>query len=350
MKVKPRGIEIPLIIVMIILGIGVLSALGILIYRLGQNGVFEQNSAAETSIAKTTTVYEAPETTQAKTTAEIEDETTAAQTEESAKKSETETNVTSETEKKDDAGEEDTTEPEAEQEEAKTEKPDTTKKSEPKKSDTAKTEAKNGKTTTTTAVAEDKSDETLFKEYVLDVLIPQYGLAALSQEMQAEECKGVVSAMIRDFNNSKENEMLIVRLEPYNPYYASYPVLELYGIKDKQVVKLSEVKCQYPMSEWSMRTEGSVVYLSGVQEDVGGSEEENRSYEIDVDATRHFLLNVSETINQGMPEGFERHYSDRAPWVCEITNRIADSSRGNEGRVYTISDSTNVREDFLYKE
>ncbi len=333
MKVKPRGIEIPLIILLVGLSIFVIGAIGIVIYRLGQSGVFEQGSVAQTNIVSTTTLKSAENTTDALTKATTVAQTStteaAAKTTESQKKTETTTSDVKETET--------TTEAVTTTKETKTDKTNST-----KKTNTTKTDAKADDTSATTT-AEEKSAFTLYQEYVRDVLIPKYGMSPHTEEKGSDEGRGIASAVIRDFNQSGEIEMLIVRLETYNSYYAPYPIFELYGIKNKQVTLLSDAACQYPMSEWSLRYEGACVYLSGVQADVGASEEDIRINQIDIDVTRHFLMAVRDSYTIGVPEGPEKSYSEDALWVCEITNRLADANRGNEGRVYTMLDYTDMR-------
>lgn len=344
MKVKPRGIEIPLIILMIALSVFVLGAIGVVIYRLGQSGMFEQSSAAQTSVVRETTTTTAPETTAADTTI-AEDATTAAESEEDKEaQKETEAETTTSTVKETEKAATDAAE---EAEEPDEEKPDTTKKTDQKpastkkseqKTDNAKTEAK---TTTTTAV--EKKPEELYLEYVSNVLVPKYGLAQRSGEYVAEDGKGVASAMIRDFNNSGEAEMLVIRLEPYNSMYAVYPIVELYGIKNQTVTLISEVACQYAMSEWYIVNVGSFIYLHAVQEDVNASIEDVRIDEIEIDATRHSVMIVRDAYTTGSKSGPEKSYSmNNADWVCEVTNRVADESRSNEGRFYTMTDHSGL--------
>lgn len=336
MKVKPRGIEIPLIILLIALSIFVLSAIGIVIYRLGQSGVFEQENIAQTEIADATTTEVTTTTLLKETTAAKTTKTEAEKT--SATKKETETTTEKATTTETTTTEETTTVKKTE----KTEKTESTKKTDNKKTDTKKTDNKADATTNTTTT-EQKDPLVLYQEYIRNVLVPQYGLPSINEEKRADEGRGLISAVIRDFNHSGELEMLVVRVEPYNSNYAPYPIFELYGIRDQRVTFLSDTSCSYPMSEWSLRYEGDCVYLSGVQADVGALEENIRINQIDIDVTRHSLLAVRDSYTIGVPEGPEKSYSDEALWVCEITNHLVETNRGNEGRVYVTYDYTEMR-------
>ena len=91
MKVKPRGIEIPLIVLLVVLSAFVLGALGLLVFRLASNGVFEQQTVAQTEMA--TSKIPAEIVTQDTTTEVTEEETT------TAKETEAEEEKASETEK-----------------------------------------------------------------------------------------------------------------------------------------------------------------------------------------------------------------------------------------------------------
>ena len=222
MKVKPRGIEIPLIIVLVVLSIFVLGTLGLIIMRLGKTGVFSQQAAyteevttrAEDEVitTKRVTTTAAQVTTTEKAAAaeketEKEPETTVKETETTTAETTTETKP------------EETKAPETKASEAKTEKSDTTKKSEKKTDTTKKEEQKTEKTTATTAKEADEKDPfALYKKYVNDELVPKYGLAAAGEEKRAHDNKGIASVMIRDFSNSGDQEMLLIRIEPSNQY------------------------------------------------------------------------------------------------------------------------------------
>lgn len=354
MKVKPRGIEIPLIIVLVVLSIFVLGTLGLIIMRLGKTGVFSQQAAyteevttrAEDDEVITTkrVTTTAAEVTTTEKAAETEKETEK-ETETTEKKAETTTVVTT-TETKP----EETKAPETKASEAKTEKSDTT-----KKTDTTKKEEKTEKTTTTAKESDEKDPFALYKKYVNDELVPKYGLAAAGEEKRALDNKGIASVMIRDFSNSGDQEMLLIRIEPSNQYYAAYPIFELYGIKDGKVEMLNSVACNDSMSmgddwgfhltsEWNIRNDGNSVYLWAKQADVGGAEENLRISEIALSLANHKVQAVKASTTTGDPNGPEKSFSVEAFWVCEVINRLSEDNRGNEGRVYKMNDYTGLRD------
>ncbi len=351
MKVKPRGIEIPLIIVLVVLSIFVLGTLGLIIMRLGKTGVFSQQAAyteevttrAEDDEVITTkrVTTTAAEVTTTEKAAETEKETEK-ETETTEKKAETTTVVTT-TETKP----EETKAPETKASEAKTEKSDTT-----KKTDTTKKEEKTENTTTTAKESDEKDPFALYKKYVNDELVPKYGLAAAGEEKRALDNKGIASVMIRDFSNSGDQEMLLIRIEPSNQYYAAYPIFELYGIKDGKVELLNSVACNdmmrewdfHLMSEWNIRNDGNAVYLWATQADVGGAEENLRISEIALSLANHKIQAVKKSTATGDPNGPEKSYSVEAFWVCEVVNRLSETDNGNEGRVYKMNDYTGLRD------
>ena len=334
MKVKPRGIEIPLIVLLVVLSAFVLGALGLLVFRLASNGVFEQQTVAQTEMA--TSKIPAEIVTQDTTTEVTEEETT------TAKETEAEEEKASETEKETTTAVQTTTVSETKASESKTEKSsDTTKKTE-----AAKTEDKGGKTTTTTAENKDaeKDPVSIYQKFMRDELAEKTGLANVADEKRALENIGISSVMIRDFSNSGDLEMLVIRTESFNQYYAPTPVFELYSLNDGKPELLSTLACQYPMSEWYVRTEGNSVYLFGKQADVNGSEDELFFLEIDLSLSRHRITEVKKMTTTGDPNGPVKSFTDNASWVCEITNRLADANQLNEGRLYKLSDYTGLRD------
>ena len=150
--------------------------------------------------------------------------------------------------------------------------------------------------------------------------------------------------MIRDFSNSGDLEMLVIRTESFNEYYAPTPVFELYSLKDNNPELISSLACQYPMSEWYVRTEGNAVYLYGKQADVNGLEDDLFFLEIDLSLNNHRILEAKKMTTTGDPNGPVKSFSDNASWVCEITNRLVDANQGNEGRLYRLNDYTNLRD------
>ena len=357
MKVKPRGIEIPLIIVLVVLSIFVLGTLGLIIMRLGKTGVFS-NQVAYTEEVTTRAEDEVITTKRVTTTAAQVTTTEKAAAAEKETEKETETTVketeTTTAETTTETKPEETKAPQTKASEAKTEKSDTTKKSEKKTDTTKKEESKTEKTTETTAKENEEKDPfALYQKYVKDELVPKYGLAAAGEEKRALDNKGITSVMIRDFSNSGDQEMLLIRIEPSNQYYAPYPVFELYGIKDGKVEMLNSVVCNdsmggewdfHLMSEWNIRNDGNSVYLWAKQADVGGAEENIRITEIDLTLTNHKVQAVKKSTTTGDPNGPEKSFSVEAFWVCEVINRLSETDRGNEGRVYKMNDYTGLRD------
>ena len=292
---------------------------------------------AELTTAKAVATTAAPETTTGKES-ETEDQK-AKETSTTVK----ETEITAAETTTEESKPEETKAPETKASEAKTEKSDTTKKTEQKTDTTKKEDTKDNKTTETTA-AETEDLVTRYQKYLKDELEPKYGLAAASEDKRALENKGIASVMIRDFSNSGDDEMLVIRLEPHNEYYAPYPVFELYGVKDNKIELLSSYACDYPMSEWNIRNEGSFVYVWGTQADVNGNEEDLCFREMDISLTNHRVLEVKRSTTTGDPNGPEKSFSVEAFWVCEVVNRLSENDRGNEGRVYKMNDYTGLRD------
>ena len=184
------------------------------------------------------------------------------------------------------------------------------------------------------------------------------GLAAAGEEKRALDNKGITSVMIRDFSNSGDQEMLLIRIEPSNQFYAPYPVFELYGIKDGKVEMLNSVACNeqmpewgpdkdkmmHKMSEWNIRNDGNSVYLWAKQADFPYAEENIRITEIDLTLTNHKVQAVKKSTTEGDPNGPEKSFSVEAFWVCEVVNRLSEDYRGNEGRVYKMNDYTGLRD------
>lgn len=348
MKVKPRGIEIPLIVLLVVLSAFVLGALGLLVFRLASNGVFEQQTVAQTEMA--TSKIPAEIVTQDTTTEVTEEETTTAKEteaeEEKASETEKETTTAVQTTTVSETKASETKASETKASESKTEKSsDTTKKTE-QKTEAAKTEDKGGKTTATTAENKDaeKDPVSIYQKFMRDELAEKTGLANVADEKRALENKGLSSVLIRDFSNSGDLEMLVIRTESFNEYYAPTPVFELYSLNDDKPELLSTLACQYPMSEWYVRTEGNSVYLFGKQADVNGSEDDLFFLEIDLSLSRHRITEVKKMTTTGDPNGPVKSFTDNASWVCEITNRLADANQGNEGRLYKLSDYTGLRD------
>lgn len=344
MKVKPRGIEIPLIVLLVVLSAFVLGALGLLVFRLASNGVFEQQTVAQTEMA--TSKIPAEIVTQDTTTEVTEEETTTAKEteakEEKSSETEKETTTAVQTTTVSETKASETKASETKASESKTEKSsDTTKKTE-----AAKTEDKGGKTTTTTAENKDaeKDPVSIYQKFMRDELAEKTGLANVADEKRALENIGISSVMIRDFSNSGDLEMLVIRTESFNQYWAPTPVFELYSLNDDKPELLSTLACQYPMSEWYVRTEGNSVYLFGKQADVDGSEDELFFLEIDLSLNRHRITEVKKMTTTGDPNGPVKSFTDNASWVCEITNRLADANQLNEGRLYKLSDYTGLRD------
>ena len=346
MKVKPRGIEIPLMILLVLLSIFVVGALGVVIYRLGQNGVFRQEVTVQTDVV-TTTRRAASLTTAPLTDAPKDDTTgkddsaskeTVTEAVTTAAESETEENTTAPETEAAETKPEETKEPETKAQET---KPAETKTE--KNSDTTKAEGKDktGKTTTTAAETDPVS---LYQKYVKDELVPKYGLAPVNEGKRPDAGKGLSSMLIRDFSGSGEPELLVIRLEEYNSGCAVYPVFELYGIQDGAVRLVSDRACDFVMSEWNIRIVGNSVYMRSKMEDVNGLEENIRFDQYDFDLSRHKVTITKDSYTIGSAEGPAPTYPDDALWVAEVVNQVVNADQGNDGRVYTLSDYTGLRD------
>ncbi len=345
MKVKPRGIEIPLIILISVLSVFVLGTLGLLIYRLGQSGIFQQDTVAQTEVETTrraasitTAAPAGTDSAESETTSKEETEaaateaaTTAAETEK-----ESETTTASET------------------------KPETTKAPETKPAETKAAETKPAKSEkddqkqTTAKVDGGKKDDTknetekdpvaIYQKYVKDELIPKFGLAPVGEGKRPENGEGLSSVLIRDFSNSGELELLVVRLENYSSICSVYPVFALYGIKDGEVHKLGERSCDYAMSEWAIRVEGSKVFLRSKMSDVNGVDADLRINMVDIGLANHNVVITTDSYTIGDPNGPAPTYTENALWVAELLNEVTDANLLNEGRLYTLTDYTGLRD------
>lgn len=352
MKVKPRGIEIPLIVLISLLSVFVVGTLGLLIYRLSQTGVFEQETVAQTDVVTTkrvasltTAPADAADAAETETTAK-EETTEAAATEADTTAAETEKETTAATTATTKAA---TTKP-AETKAPET-KPATTKAAETKPAKTEKAEQKpatakadgekGGKTTTK---AEETDPVALYQKYVKDELIPKYGMAPVGEGKRPENGKGLASVLLRDFGNSGELEMLVIRLEDYSSVCSVYPVFMLYGIKDGEVHKLGERSCDYAMSEWNIRLEGGKVFLRSKMSDVNGSEADLRINQVDIGLANHNVVITTDSYTIGDPNGPALTCSDNALWVAELGNEVKDANLLNEGRFYTLTDYTGLRD------
>lgn len=345
MKVKPRGIEIPLMVIMIVLSVFVVGALGLVIYRLGQSGVFRQETTAQTEAVTTRrpallTTARATEATEAETVTEDAGASKETKTEAvtTAAATETEENTTAAETTAAETKPEETKAPETAAPETKPEKNE-----KPAKTDATKAEGKDKESKTTTAAAE-KDPVALYQKYVKDELVPRFGLAAVNEGKRPADDKGLSSVLIRDFSGSGALEMLVIRLEEYNNGCAMYPVFELYGIKDGKVELLGDRACDFVMSEWNVRLDGNNVYMRSKMENVNGLEEDIRFDQYDFELNRHKVSIVKDSYTIGDVNGPVPTYPDDALWIAEVVNQVDNASLGNDGRVYILSDYTGLRD------
>lgn len=110
-------------------------------------------------------------------------------------------------------------------------------------------------------------EETLYAQYIDEMLIKRYGRSQTFAVGGVAAQTGIAAAFVRDFRGTGTPDLLVIRLDKVLDSSAAVPVFTWYALRDGAVRQLDEFECKMNWCEYAVRMSGDKLYVSG---DYGG--------------------------------------------------------------------------------